>query len=360
MGRDVTPVAREGRSTNSAAAGPGDRRSSSARRWVLLALKLSVTIGLSAWIVAFVDWSQFWSALSDSKLAVIGLVVLMRFGGLTLSAFKWQQLLAIHGLQYRLGRLLRWYLVGTFLSHLLPTSIGGDSYRVYKTWHNGRGKACAVLAIVVERATGVGALFLLGYAAAIATYLGQADPLAGTIAAVGTIGLSLVLVVGLVSTRFRLVGALKRSRFWPARLSRLLALAGDFRDHPRKSALVVLISFVFHVNKILVIWLLLYALGATANPLELTVAVLAVEVMGLLPISLGGLGVVEGSFIYLMGHYGLSHEIGLATMLLMRVLLLPFVLVGAGLYFIGDRGPRDVNSAWSRETRVHADTARAG
>jgi uncharacterized protein (TIRG00374 family) len=307
-----------------------------------------------------VDWSQFWSALKGSKLAVIGLVVLMRFGGLTLSSFKWQQLLAIHGLQYRLAQLLQWYLVGTFLSHLLPTSIGGDTYRVYKTWHNGRGKACAVVAIVVERATGVAALFLLGYAAAIATYLNQGDPVAGTIAAVGTIGLALALGFALMATRFRLLGVLRRSRLWPAKLSELPALAGDFRDHPRKSALVGLISFVFHVNKILVIWLLLYALGATANPLELTVAVLAVDVMGALPISLGGLGVVEGSFIYLMGHYGISQEIGLATMLLMRVLMLPFVLVGAGLYFMGGRDPRDVNSGWSTKTRVHANTARAG
>ncbi len=361
MERDSVKLeARAAESTNSSATAMEGRRGSSAQRWTLLAVKLAVTIGLSAYIIAFLDWSQFWSVLTDSKLAVIGLVVLMRFGGLTLSAFKWQQLLAIHGLQYRLGRLLRWYLVGTFLNHFLPTSIGGDGYRVYKTWHNGRGKACAVVAIVVERATGMAALFLLGYAAAIATYLSQADPVAGTIAAVGTIGLPLALCVALIAIRFRLLGALTQSRFWPARLTELPALAGDYRDHPRKSALVGLISFVFHVNKILVIWLLLYALGATANPLELTVAVLAVEVMGLLPISLGGLGVVEGSFIYLMGHYGISREIGLATMLLMRVLLLPFVLVGAGLYFIGGRDARDVGSVWSRKSRVHVDTARAG
>lgn len=355
----MPPAALWADSTTPSQEGAKAKRGSPLRRRLVLALKLAVTVGLSAWIVSFVDWSQFWSVLIASKLWVIGLVMLMRFGGLTVSSFKWQQLLAIHGLRYRLGQLLRWYLVATFLNHFLPTSIGGDGYRVYKTWSNGRGKTCAVFAILVERATGLAALIVLGYAAAIATYSIGGDPVAGAIAAGGTIGLPIALGAILLAIRLRLFGALTRSRFWPAKLAGLSALAGDFRDHPKKSALVVVISFVFHVNKILVVWLIMYALGATANLLELTVAILAVEVVGLLPISLGGLGVVEGSFIYVMGHYGISQEIGLATMLLRRVLSIPASLVGAGLYFIGDRDVRDFDSKGSGKPRVQVDTASA-
>lgn len=355
----LRPAALRGESTAGSASAVEGKVRSQLRRRALLLLKLSVTIGLSLWIVSLVDWSQFWSILIASKLSVIGLVVLMRFFGLTISSFKWQQLLAIHGLRYRLSQLVRWYLVATFLNHFLPTSIGGDGYRIYKTWHNGRGKACAVVAILVERATGLAALALLGYAAAIATYLSRGDPVAGTIAVGGTIGLPLAAGAVWLSIRLRLLGVLTRSRFWPAKLTELSALAGDFRDHPQKSALVGVISFVFHVNKILVVWLLLYALGARANLLELTVAILAVEVIGLLPISLGGLGVVEGSFIYVMGHYGVSQEIGLATILLMRVLMVPYSLIGAGLYFMGDRDVRDLNSGESGRSRARLDTAHA-
>ncbi len=338
----MRPAATRAESTTATVAAAGASPGSPLRRRALLVLKLAVTIGLSSWIVSFVDWPQFWGVLAESKLSVIVLVVLMLFGGLTVSAYKWQQLLAIHGLRYRLSQLVRWYLVATFLNHFLPTSIGGDGYRVYRTWHNGRGKGCAVVAILVERVTGFVALLFLGYAAAIATYLRHGDDLAGTVALIGTIGLPLALVAILVSIRFRLLGVLTRSWHWPVRLTSLSALAGDFSDHPRESALVGVISFVFHANKILVVWLLLYALGAKASLLELTVAVLVVEVVGLLPISLGGVGVVEGSFIYVMGHSGISEEIGLATMLLMRVLMIPYSLVGGGLYFIVDRDAHDM------------------
>lgn len=337
----------------------GDKQVSSFRRRAFLVLKLAVTVALSAWIVSFVDWSRFWNILITSKLWVIAVVIVLRFGGLTVSSYKWQQLLAIHGLPYRLTDLVRWYIVTAFVNHFLPTSIGGDGYRVYKTWHNERGKACAVVAILVERASGLATLLLLGYVAAIVTYLRQGDTLAGGIAAAGTIGLPVAIGLIALSIRLGLWGTLSASKLWPARFDLLSELAGDYHDNLGKSVLVGVISLVFHLNKILVVWLLLYALGVTANAFELTVAVLAVEVIGLLPISLGGLGVMEGSFIYVMGHYGISQEIALATMLLMRVLMVPYSLLGAGFYFMGDGDARDLESRRSgREARVDAMQAR--
>ncbi len=314
-----------------------DRTVSRLRSRALFLLKLTVTILLSIWIVRLVDWGRFWTVLSQSKLQVIALVVIMRFWGLILSSFKWQQLLAVHGLRYRLGQMLKWYLVATFLNHFLPTSIGGDGYRIYKTWNNDREKACSVLAIFLERASGLAALLILGFSAAVATYLRTGDPIARALSILGVTGVAAALPAAYCLRRFRLLTRLRRTRFWPKWLDTLTALAGDFRDHPRKSVLIAAISFLFHFNRILVVWLLLYALGDTTNLLELAVAIPVVEVVGLLPISLGGLGLVEGSFIYVMGHYGVGREVGLATMLLMRVLTIPYSLVGAGIYFLGDR-----------------------
>jgi hypothetical protein len=85
-----------------------------------------------------------------------------------------------------------------------------------------------------------------------------------------------------------------------------------------------------------VIWIMLYALGTAASPVELTLAVVAVNVFGMLPISLGGLGLMEGSFAYVMHRYGVPLEAGVATILLMRVLLLPMCAVG-GVFFVLER-----------------------
>ncbi len=316
-------------------AGDG-RRPAPLRRRLLLLLKAAVTVVICALILKYVDWAEFWVTLRNSNLWLIGLVVAMRFGGVVISSVKWWLLLAVHGLKYHLGQLARWYFTATFLSDFLPTNIGGDAYRIYKTFSNRRSKSCAILAVLIERITGLAALVLLGYAAAIVTYLRRGDPLAAALVVVFSVGI-VGGVLGLwVLLRFGIARRLAATRYWPRSLTSALALIGEFRQHPRESLWVAAISFLFHANKICVVWLLLRALGASVDVFELVVAVAAADVMGLLPISLGGLGVVDGSFIYVMGHFGVSHATGLATMLLMRTLRLPLSLTGAYFYFIGD------------------------
>lgn len=317
-----------------------DRGSSRVAKGVFLLVKLLVTLGLCAWIVGYVDWALFWAAVRDSKLWILGLVFAMRAGGLTISALKWQRLLVVQELRFGLGQLVRWYLTALFLTNFLPTSIGGDAYRVYKTWDNERARACALLAILAERLTGLLALLLLGYAAAIVTYAQGGDPVAAALIVLVTIALVAATFGTWLLLRLRLTERLAGTKKIPRILARIpvivVGLLEDLHRHPRESVGIAAISFVFHLNKMLVVWLLLYALGATTNILELAVAVVAVEVIGLLPITLGGFGLVEGSFIYVMGHFGVGTETGLATMLLMRVLMVPLSLVGAYFYSVGD------------------------
>ena len=92
------------------------------------------------------------------------------------------------------------------------------------------------------------------------------------------------------------------------------------------------LSFAFHLSRVAYFWLLILAIGVSVYPVELTVALLAVEIAAILPISIGGLGVMEGSFVYVMSGFGLSSEVGLASMLMVRVLTFSCALIGALLY----------------------------
>ncbi|MGD8854516.1 MAG: lysylphosphatidylglycerol synthase domain-containing protein, partial [Gammaproteobacteria bacterium] len=120
-------------------------------RKLLFAVKLTITLTLLAWIIVIIDWHLFWSNLTQIDAYIILIVVASRFLGVAISTYKWQQLLAVHGLRYQFGQLHRWYLAGMFLSTFLPTTIGGDGYRIYKTLDNPRAKSCAALPVIVER-----------------------------------------------------------------------------------------------------------------------------------------------------------------------------------------------------------------
>ncbi|MDH3459150.1 MAG: flippase-like domain-containing protein, partial [Gemmatimonadota bacterium] len=239
--------------------------------------------------------------------------------------------------RYPLGNLVRWYLVATFLNHFLPSSIGGDAFRIYRTLDNTRARSCAVMAVFMERVTGLVALMVLGLGAAIWAYQRVDEPAAAGIAILCGGGILAALGGALLGPKIVSVRRLAARYGWARRLAIVPELFDDFRRRPRQALLVGVVSFLFHVNKIAAAWLTLYALGITLNPLMLTVVFVGVEVVGLLPITLGGLGVVEGSFVYLIGRFGVPAEPALATVLLLRVLNLPLSAGGALLYALGDR-----------------------
>jgi uncharacterized protein (TIRG00374 family) len=268
----------------------------------------------------------------------------------TISAYKWQQLLAVHDIHYRLGQLQRWYLIATSLNNFLPTSIGGDGYRVYKTLKNPKAKSCAVLAIFVERVTGLMALLLLGYFAAFASFVRDNDELSSGFVMLGTVGIVAGLFGGWVFVRWRLAEKLAKKKFCPRVVASLVHIMGDFGQQSRRVVLVCAISFFFQATYILSYWLIIRALGSTTELGHLTIAVAMAQTVALLPISLGGLGLLDASFMYVMHHYGLSLEIGLSTVLVSRVLTLPLILLGGGFYVLGDND-RPTEQAWRSATK---------
>ena len=303
---------------------------------LLFVVKLIVTIALISWIVVIVDWRLFWLNLAKIDLYLIVIVVVSRIFGITISTYKWQQLLAVHGLHYQFGQLHRWYLVGMFFSAFLPTSIGGDGYRIYKTLDNPKAKSCAVLPVVVERVTGLFALLLLGYFAALYIYFRDADTVAHAIVIGGTISIIGGATLLYLAFRLKLLERFSRLRYCPKQVVTLISFLDDFRQHPRKVLWALAISFLFQANLIFGVWLLFYSLGVIVDPSHLTIAVMAGVVISLLPISLGGIGLVEVSFIYVMGHFGLNAESVLTTMLLSRGLTIPVILLGAYYYYFQD------------------------
>lgn len=312
--------------------------SSPTRKRLWFALRLVVTGALCWWIATQVDWWLLASKLYHANPWAIALVIGLGFVNVVVvSSYKWQQLLRMHDLAYPLMRLARWYCIATFLSRALPTNIGGDAYRIYKTLNNARNRTCAVLAVVADRLSGLIALMLMGFVAALFSWALTGHWLSANLSALGSAGLIAGLLVLFVLWRWPLMAKLAKLRVGPVSLSVLLEHIGEYARDRGRLATVMLLSLLFHANRVLCMWLLVNAVGASAHVADLAVALAAMTVIGLLPISIGGLGLVDGTFIVIMGQYGLAQEAALSAMLLTRALVLPVHFLGAVLYFRGER-----------------------
>lgn len=294
-----------------------------------------VKIGVSAVLVACIlyrcDWKLTLSTFMAIEPKFLVLVFFCMVGGVIISAFKWQVLLSVHDAHIPLSTLNRYYFIAVFFNNFLPSSIGGDGFRIYKTASEVVSKGHAVVAVLMERVSGLWALLFLGYIGGLFVGPGSSGiPYFRQF--LWVIGSALVLsglffvVTYFISDRYK-----DGSRF-PVWLTTLFGWIHDYRRHPGKTINVVALSFFFQLYALSWMLLLSRAVGADISIFMLAVAMMISNLAALLPISLNGLGLMDGSFIYIASSMGMEYEHGVMMMLIMRVFLVFLSLIGSYFY----------------------------
>lgn len=309
-------------------------------------VKLCVTIGLGWFLYAHADWSAIGVTLARIPPGVLLGAFASMLLSVTISAYKWQLMLKLHGIHIGFSKLHRYYFTAVFFNNFLPTSIGGDGYRIYKTIGDSRSTSSSVIAVAMERLTGIIALLAIGFFCSLIVYLSRGDQLSGTLVTLGTAGIAITLVSAFFFVFLQGYQRLKRWQNKPRLLRILLEKGKDYLRQPAASAYVMLISFYFHVHISMTLYLLLrYGAGVDISFPELFVVLTLVTLIGVLPISINGLGVVDGAFVVLLSIYGVDKDLALSVMLITRAMVILISIIGAVLYVSEDSdSPRQAQS----------------
>src|SRR5690606_24735499 len=157
-------------------------------------------------------------------------------------------------IHYPMTRLTRWYIASIFLSQFLPTTIGGDAYRGYKTMQGPHARSRALRAVGVERAGGIAAVIAMGFDAA--SWLQDDSPtlLPSLVVAGGSVAAAVALVFTWLLIRAPQILPAPRWGFAARVMERLATVVGEFRAHPRQCGVALGLSFAFHLDRIAVIW----------------------------------------------------------------------------------------------------------
>lgn len=294
------------------------------------ALKTIVGVTLGALLLWAVDWEKLPSLLHQfdwRTVAAAALCVCVQFPA---STWKWSAALQICGVRLDFMFLLRGYCIGHFIGQFLPTTIGGDAYRAYRVMPHVSRRSRAITSIVLERVVGLAVLLFLGAVAAV--FLFEESALAR-----GYLGLfSIGSVVGLALLFAVYAGKLKFITNRLRHLAWFQALEQDYREICRaKLAWIPLIamSFVFHITAIVIIGLLLLGAAANITMIDAALITAVTGVAGMLPITINGLGVADGSIALTAVALGADYEAALVAALLLRLLVLPFSLL-CGLIYV--------------------------
>jgi uncharacterized protein (TIRG00374 family) len=306
-------------------------------RKLVLPLKVIGTLVLCFVLYQITDWRQLGGSLQalDWRIAVAILGAMML--GVLLSAYKWKVLLEIHGIRERLSTLNGYYFTAAFFNNFLPTSIGGDAYRFIRTARSVHARRGALAAVFMERLSGFAVLILVAFVVATVQMLRGADSISWIfVAGVPSAALAALLLLLLV-WRGRLP-ALK-ARFAASLFTAARDSLEEYRRSPGRSAWGLIgLSLAFHAYAFSAYALLLYGLGGEVAWAPVVLSVAAANVAGMLPLSINGLGAMEGAFVYVWSHYGIGTEVALSAMIIIRCSNLVISAIG-GIVFSTQREP---------------------
>lgn len=312
---------------------------------------VQAAIGVAALVLIVIksDARGLIEALRNTRLAYLPLAVGASFLVTWLMAYRWGVILAARGWRLKTRRLFLYYLIGIFFTSFVPGGgVSGDVARLIYVDRDVHDKSLALSTVVYERLIGVFTLLLIGLTATLTTRMyGQADPriyVSEAILAFAFVAI-VILMSGYVSSR--LAEMLRRfgSRINTVRMAeagaRTIEAISQLRSNGtlliRTATLSVLIRIVWSLGCYAVAW----AMGLTIGLTALFAFISLVDLVRLMPISIGGLGVREWAVIVLFASAGITREQALTFSILAFAPIYLNAIVGGVLYISMARVKRE-------------------
>jgi len=304
-------------------------------------LKAAFSAALVCLLYSKLDWADLGARLRGSDPRWLGLAFALMIANTFVSAAKWRLFLSADGLGQPLPTLWASYITASFFNLFLPSTIGGDAYRVADIGARTGEHTRVAASILADRITGFLALSAYGCAAAVFARGAVPEwqrwfPIPSAVALAALAGLA----AALSSDRFfalslRLVpGAGLRGRIG-AMASKI---AGAMRRYGGKAATLpaaIAISFLFQFNLIMAVWAITRAIGLSI-PLAPFFLFLPIKTfLEMIPVSVFGLGLRDLGYTIFMSAMGLGDGAAAAALISAAEVVLTVVYSSmGGLVFV--------------------------
>lgn len=213
------------------------------------------------------------------------------------------------------------FYVGAFYNFLLPGGIGGDAYKVMLARKRLEMPTMeGVKLMVADRASGLCIVMLILYASLLRIDLSAIIPYANFLIAAAAIGTMSAYML----------------------LSKLL-----LRQPPKGMLLSLPYSLYSQLLWVATIWVLWDSLGTGTNFIEYVILYCAASVAGLIPVSVGGLGIKESTYFYgavlIKKYTGTPVDGELGITISLCVFALSFIASLPGIFWLHKVGNTDMS-----------------
>lgn len=297
-------------------------------------IKIVVSIALIGFLCYKLDWVKFTDIVLRMALGYFVIVVIIRFFQQIISAYKWNHFLEFLDLKFPFLYLARIYMIGFFLNNFLPSTIGGDGYRLIKTMRANSDKTAPVMAILFERVLGILLLILLGF---IFSFYVESSTEIGGYSSRSIYLTFFVLIILMIFAAFALM------TFFPKFIKNknIVAKITSFKERIRNGKrnyrnliFAILVSIVFHLMAFLSYKYLFYSFDVNMPYSHCALIVALTSIIAMIPVSINGIGLFEGTFVLILMQFGIDYTTSGTIAFVSRALnLIMSLFFGIFLFF---------------------------
>lgn len=282
-------------------------------------IKIVVSVILLGVILFKVDKKQLVENISRMNLLYIPVIVALIVLNYFISSVRWKKLL-IHSDTSHISvkYLTSLYFIGSFFNNFMPTSVGGDVYKIYRLGKKLGNTTDAFAATFMERFTGVVALVFISSGALI--------KLLGWLGVLIFIAVLISIPVGYVVLGI----AAKKIK----KLEKIYSSISAYRNAPRVLVIAFLTSFLVQMCSIFAQFFVFRSVGANLSPFYAMFVFPVIILAAFFIPSINGIGVQDALYIQLIAlpTPGITSDLALSASVLFHLIRLGVSLVGGVLY----------------------------
>lgn len=290
-------------------------------------LKILISILIVGFIAYQIDFSAVSATILQANLFLLFLALLFLIASQALAAYRWNLIMNLLDYQHGFWFYLQSYFKGSLFNQLLPTSIGGDAYRVAEVRLQGGTTSEAFFGVFIDRIVGLIGLLIICILA-IFTFKHIFSEM---------VYYSLISVILLAFIGFFVLLALHKISF--LQNYKLTKFFYDLSDRfrrvyktPKRISQQLFLSILIHFLAITAVFGIGKSVGIS-EPIGVFLAIIPPAILlTLLPVSFAGWGVREGALVYLFMMIGVDQVLVVAMSLLYGILLIIAALPGLVFY----------------------------
>lgn len=272
------------------------------KKFISIVLKIILSVVLVGLVLSKIDFEKVFKLFANINFwylsgAIVAMFTAQIFGGLRMKYY-----FTVDGMKFTTFYSICFYFVGSLFNIVLPGGIGGDGYKAYYFQKKFRFPwKRTVMGVIRGRASGL--LFLVLFLL-VFSYLYH-DSLKIKY-------LDIILMVGLVAV-----------------IPSYSLLASFLLKENLKIQLGAMkYSFVVQSFYLVGIYFILQSFGAPSNILGYMVVFLVANIVAIIPISVGGIGLREYTYVTFAGIMLLDKDIGVAASFLFYLIYSAIALLG--------------------------------